>query len=393
MIFRLLILCNAFDDQTRIERGVSTDSPAGSRKVFLLAKALRKGGVRAWVLSLGRGRAGGRASFFRGVVRRIDGVPVIYAPFSTVPLLSELISLLALVPVVFRLNRRGMNGALFYNRMLAYLPALLLCSFLGFKRFLDLEDGEVVSSGGVVRRFGLRVLRRVFDALCSDGALLACSALKSWTSVRPTFCYYGTAIGDASPHRFSSDRLTVLMGGALWPETGADLLADAIERMRAAAPSWADPLQFEVTGQGSGLERFRILERSAGAPYVRVHGRTTDAEYREILARCDIGLALKLNAGSLAHTTFPSKVVEYAAAGMLVMTTDISDVRSVLGEQGAVFLTKDDPDLLCTLFREAIQEREQCRALALNGMSRVRELCDPAMAGVALGRFMFSGEA
>lgn len=394
MIPRLLILCNAFDDKTRIERGVTTDSPAGSRKVFQLAQALKKGGVSPWVLSLGRGRAGGEKRFFSGHVRRVEGIPVIYAPFSTVPWVSELVSLFAFVPIVLRLRKFRIRGALFYNRMIAYLPVLIACFLLGYQRFLDLEDGEILKTGSRLRRAVRSALSRVFDRLCSGGALLACSALSKWTDIRPTLCYYGTAVGDLSSKRFCSERFTILMGGALLPETGADLLADAIEHLRRAKPSWADLLQFEITGQGESLERFRRLEEDQGhtGPWVKVHGRVTDIGYREILSRCDVGLALKLNAGELAHTTFPSKVIEYASAGLLVLTTDISDVRTVLGNQGAVFLQRDDPDLLNSLFFDLIMNRPQARLIAENGFLRTHEQCDPVTAGLAVSRFLFEGK-
>jgi len=393
MTRRLLIFCNAFDDETRIERGVMTDSPAGSRKVFQLALGLRKNRIRPWVLSLGRGRAGGKPGFFKGFAQRIEGVPVIYAPFSTVPWLSELISVIAFVPIVFRLRKSQAKSALFYNRMLAYVPALLMCAFCGYRRFLDFEDGEFEIGRakfnlGVLFKIALRAL---YDSLCSSGVILACSALRGWTSIRPSICYYGTALGDTTSQRFQAEKLTILMGGALLPDTGADLLVQAIQMLRTTRPSWAKNLRFEVTGQGVSLERFRELELGNDvSPYVRVHGRTTDAKYREILARCDVGLALKLNYGALAQTTFPSKVIEYAAAGLLVLTTDISDVRYVLGDRGGLFIDQDDPELLCMSFFDVIADREKARAIAANGLERVRDLCDLKRSGLVLSGFLFN---
>ncbi|MBT0571751.1 glycosyltransferase [Curvibacter sp. CHRR-16] len=386
---RLLILCNAFDDATRIERGVTTDSPAGSRKVLLLAQALRKGAVSPWVLSLGRGRAGGKAKFYRACVRRIGGVPVVYAPFVTVPVLSEFVSLVAMIPIVLRLRKARIKGALFYNRLTAYLPSLFVAAACGYRRFLDLEDGEVRAGQPSLRARARAVVGRIYDRMCPDGALLACSALNDWTKIRPTLCYYGTAVGDASVQRFTSGRLHILMGGALLPETGADLLIDAIGQLRVAQAPWAQNIQFEVTGQGVSLARFRELEVDQRFPLVRVHGRTTDKVYRQILASCDVGLALKLNEGALAHTTFPSKVIEFAAAGLLVLSTDISDVRKVMGEDGAVYLRKDDAGALNELFELLLMAPDRAKAIAQNGFMRAQEQCDPLRAGQTIARFLF----
>jgi glycosyltransferase involved in cell wall biosynthesis len=179
------------------------------------------------------------------------------------------------------------------------------------------------------------------------------------------------------------------MGGALLPETGADLLIDAISHLRASKTPWTQKIQFEVTGHGESLARFRALEVDQRFPIVRVHGRTTDEEYRKILAKCDIGLALKLNEGNLAHTTFPSKVVEFAAAGLLVLSTDISDVRKVLGDDGAVYLRKDDAVALNELFELLLKAPDRAKAIAQNGLMRAQEQCDPQRAGTTVARFLF----
>ena len=73
---RVLIICNALDDGTREQRGITTDSPAASRKIFMLCHALRLAGVRPCIVSLGRGRAGGSKDFFPSVLHRVEGVPV-----------------------------------------------------------------------------------------------------------------------------------------------------------------------------------------------------------------------------------------------------------------------------------------------------------------------------
>jgi len=137
------------------------------------------------------------------------------------------------------------------------------------------------------------------------------------------------------------------------------------------------------------LARFFELEADERFPSVRVHGRTTDDAYRNILAQCDVGLSLKLNKGDLAHTTFPSKVIEFASAGLLVLTTDISDVRKVLGDDGAVYLRSDTVVELNELLEKLVKERGQAKLIAENGLLRIQERCDPKRAGVDVARFLF----
>lgn len=387
---RLLIFANAFDDKTRSERGVTTDSPAGSRKVFLMAQALRANGVQAWVISMGRGRAGGPVRFYPGHACRVNGVPVVYAPFLTFPVLSELLSLIAFIPTIFRFRNTNRKAALFYNRLAAHLLSLITSRALGYSTFLDLEDGEIEVAGFVpMRAQGRRVVANLYDKLCKDGALLACNALAAWTKIRPTICYYGTATGDGTPPRLTGTKVTVLMSGALVPGTGAELLVAAIQRMRSDGGAWSDHLEFVVTGFGASLNAFRQLAEEPTKPLVHVYGRTSDAEYRSVLSKCDVGLALKLPESVFAHTTFPSKVIEFSAAGLLVVTTDISDVRAVLGDDGAMYLMLGDPDQLIGLLKKIVESPTDAIRIAETGMVRVKRSCDPLAAGRLIAEFMF----
>ena len=358
----------------------------------MLCRALRLAGVRPYVLSLGRGKANGSWLYFRASVRREHGIPVVYAPFCHLPVLSELLSLGAPVWSVLRLARSRPKAVVFYNRLPAYVPALFAASLAGFKNVLDLEDGEVLGAGqaGVKRVIG-RAVTWVYDRLCRGGALLACSALATMTRARPVHCYYGTAEDSGAAGRLASAQVTVLMSGTLMKDTGADLLLDAIRTIRKQAPVWAQLLRFEVTGMGPSLNDFSALVDPLAVPEVVVHGRTTDAEYRQILSRCDVGLALKPLHGPLADTTFPSKVIEFASAGLLVLTTDISDVREVLGP-GGLYLTRNDSQDLVDLLMHVVENRAEAATCAEAGRRTVSQRCSPTLAGRAVAEFIFGSK-
>lgn len=386
---RFFFVCNAFDDATRIERNIVTDSPAASRKIFKMSGALRKAGVRATVISMGRGRQDGSGAYFPGKVKRVDGVPVVYLPFMHFPLLSELLSLLAFLPVIWRLRRKhGRKTALFYNRLSAYLPALCLARLLGFNTALDLEDGATAVQGMAPRALKARLLQRVFDAACTGGALLACDALAATTALRPARSCYGTADIALPKEAWTTAPYAFLFGGTVSADTGGLLLINAIKKIRATAPAWAARMCVEVTGKGDSLELLQQLSRDEVAPLVKVHGRTTDLEYRQILERARVGLALKPNDGALANTTFPSKVIEFASNDILVLSTDISDVRKVLGD-GALYLAADDVDLLIEQFRWIVENDAAARAVSLAGMQAAEAACSEDNVGRMLSDFLF----
>lgn len=382
-------MCNALDDLTRSERGISTDSPAATRKIILMCKALRLAGVRPIILSMGRGGSIAEWKSFSSVVRRIDGLPLLYIPFTSIPILSQLLSALALIYVVFKLRLRGIKRLIFYNRTEAFLPSLLASSIFGYKNILDLEDGEVRKSGYLLSRFFAKMITYAFDVFC-DRALIACSALKQATSIRPILCYYGAIFKFQQKIKFDPKVITVLMSGTLSNETGANLLIDTIRMMASSEMPRLKNIRFEITGKGESLDEFVKLARNTVVPEVVVHGRLTDLDYAEVLNRVDVGLSLKLNDGPYANTTFPSKVIEYAAAGLLIVTTDISDVRTIFGG-GALYLNQDNPLELIQHLEFIAANPNEAFMISEAGQRAVQEICSPKLVGNKLQNFIFGG--
>jgi glycosyltransferase involved in cell wall biosynthesis len=387
MTKRIIFMCNALDDLTRLERGILTDSPAATRKVLLMSKALRLADVRPIILSMGRGGSIAEWRNYSGTVRRVDGLPLLYIPFSSIPLLSQLISAFGLMYAIFKLRLRGVQYLIFYNRTKAFLPSLLLSSIMGYKNILDIEDGEVrMNSYSFIFGFS-RMGIHAFDVLC-DRALLACSALKQATSISSTICYYGAIFNFRKKVKPDAKPLTVLMSGTLCHETGANLLIDTIRNMASSELPWLKNIRFEITGKGDATDEFKELAKAITHPEIVVHGRLTDSDYAEVLNRADVGLSLKLNNGPYANTTFPSKVIEYAAAGLLIVTTDISDVRAIFGE-GALYLKHDDSLGLIRHLEFILTRPNEAFAISELGQQAVQKVCSPYLVGRELQRFIF----
>lgn len=386
----LFILCNAMADQVRLHRGITTDSPAATRKVSMMAQVLRHAGIHTILLSMGRGRQDGSGRYFPPRAGRQRGIATVYGALLHRPVLSELLSCWAPLPILWRKRRRARGSLLLlYNRMPAYVPAIWFARLLGYRIALDLEDGETVLTGWSRQAIKARLLVALTDSACDGGALLACKALAMATRLQPQQAYYGVVGTPGSTARFEKSEIHLLLGGTVAPSTGADMLAAAIERLRDDPTPAARRLHLHVTGTGESLAYFTRLAADDGRrPAVTVHGRLDDVTYAAVLEKMDVGLALKPNIGPLAHTTFPSKVVEMANEGLLVLTTDISDVRTVLGT-GAMYLDRDDPALLADRLREIADDPAKAAVIARNGMAAVAQRCSPARAGSILRRFLF----
>ena len=381
----LIFVCNALDDATRIERGIITDSPAASRKVLMMAQALAATDVQVLVLSMGRGRQNGSGRYFGTKSITVQSVAVRYLPFLHFPVLSELLTMLALALAIGSMRHLpGQKTVLFYNRMPAYWGALLLSRLLGFSAMVDIEDGETDRSGLLANW-----MRSAFDRFCTQGALLACRALASSTSIRPVQCCYGVMEPVKTVPRSLDGKLKILLGGTVSSDTGATRVLEVLQRLRDERPDWASRMIFHVTGKGDALELFLPYASTDGVPSVVVHGRMTDAAYQLLLQDMHVGLALKPVTGVLANTTFPSKVVEFAAFGMLVVTTDISDVREMLGDHGACYLVTDEAEELQALLRQIVEAPASAMQKAERGQQAVLEKCDPRTVGAALAAFLF----
>ncbi|RZS47480.1 glycosyltransferase [Sphaerotilus mobilis] len=391
MTNRLIVLCNALDDETRIRRGITSDSPAASRKMFMMCRSLRSVGVRPWIVSLGRGKQDGSGRLFGFKVKRINSCPVIYLPFEHSRLLSLILTLLsAIIPLNKFARMPGNTVIMFYNRMPAYLAALLFAKIRGIAAFLDIEDGEILEGQGPLTKKLTQLKKLVYASICSRGTMLACEGLRSETTSKHILCYYGTVGQEFVEKSWTQDSVHILLGGTISKETGADAMIQVLDLIERRRPLWSRKLTLEISGKGDLVAEFsQRAGKDIGMGGLVIHGRTTDEEYQAIVRRCQVGLALKPATGQLANTTFPSKVIEMASAGLLLVTTDISDVRLIFGES-AVYVHSEDPESIYVALQKIVSSVEESSVRALHGQAIARSACDSSQVGPKLKQFFFN---
>lgn len=389
-VFQLIYLCNALDERTCAERGISSDSPAATQKVLQVASALRKSGVRAVALSMGRGRQRGSGKWHPAKVVRTQGVTIVYAPFFDYPVLTHLISLFGLLPLLWRLrSSQGSTAVLAYNRLPHYLMAMELSRLLGLRRFLDLEDGDVQEGRSSWRRWFARGLSARFDSLCNAGAMLVASALRRQYVGSKTVCCYGVAAPATHERAWNAKPLSVLLGGTLQRTTGAQLFVETITLLRESAQPGLDAIEFVVTGKGDMAPCLQALAAQEGFPKVHFLGSVPRSEYLEAARQAHVGLALKLPRSDLADTTFPSKVIELASAGLLVLSTRISDVPALFRQDGAIYLNGESSQELAERLLWLVTHKDEAARIAARGQAYVAEACSPDKVGQLLKAFFF----
>jgi glycosyltransferase involved in cell wall biosynthesis len=355
----------------------------------MMAASLKSVGQSCYIVSLGRGSSPAKFNWFSPTAKLHKGVPLLYAPFTAIPLLSKIVSFFGIAAIVLRLVYNKESSVLFYNRTPAYAASLLICKIFGARCFLDLEDGELRRVGEMKRLLGFvsSINEKYFDNLCSSGALLACNWLASRTTIRPVEPYYG-AVNDV---KFSASRkvdsIRIFTSGSISSSTGSDTLIGCIMSMRQKPEPWMERVQFDITGMGAGIWPLQELASKNEYPKVVVHGRLSDSEYLRILKQCNVGLSLKPCMGALANSTFPSKVIEYATYGLLVIATDISDVRSIF-KDNALYLTSDSPEQLMSHIRGLAGDLSRGMLIAEKGQEGLYAQFNSRVVGQKLRYFL-----
>ncbi|WP_299638988.1 glycosyltransferase [Devosia sp.] len=282
------------------------------------------------------------------------------------------------------------DAVLLYNAFVDYIPAAIYLRLRGRPAILDLEDGPRTDERGLrgaVGRWSYLILRR----LCQQRVVTVSTLLAQTLGLRRALPVYGSWTPGQVAERSHGPTLRVLFGGAILQETGVELFIGAVKRLRYTADV---PIRFDVTGfypREIG-DRLRELASPDGPVPLHLHGEVLQAEYRRILESADVGLCLKLSAGSMGQTTFPSKAVEIMTSGLTLVSTSVSDIPRLFGPDQAVILREESVGELVEVLRMLALNRELCRAIGRNGQAFARERFSPQRVGKELAAFLFDEE-
>jgi glycosyltransferase involved in cell wall biosynthesis len=170
------------------------------------------------------------------------------------------------------------------------------------------------------------------------------------------------------PERFPAHRggrskgFIVGFAGSLKPWHGIEVIVDAVRTAAATIPY----LRFEVVGEGpcaGALARLRLPRRRFTTYGARPHRETL-----QILASWDVGLAPYIAATPTFYFC-PLKVVEYMAAGVCTVASDLGDVPLLLrGGECGFLVPPGDPSALASVLVELA--RDPARATAVGARAR-----------------------
>ena len=113
--------------------------------------------------------------------------------------------------------------------------------------------------------------------------------------------------------------------------------------------------------------------------------------YLDVLNSSRVGLSLRLAGYEMGTTTFPSKVLEYAQHGLLVLTTRASDVPMLFGKE-ALYLEEESAQAFASLLVSLPRLRESLRNTAIRGRKRVLNACAPEVVGQGIRRLLIRSD-
>jgi glycosyltransferase involved in cell wall biosynthesis len=120
----------------------------------------------------------------------------------------------------------------------------------------------------------------------------------------------------------------------------------------------------------------------------RFLGKVEESDYIEILRQSHVGLCLKIPCSGMGSTTFPSKVVELASYGLLVISTRVSDVPDLFPPGSAVLLSDPSAEALVAALVAADADPKTASEIAERGNAVVRERLSAKKVGTELLAFL-----
>lgn len=253
---------------------------------------------------------------------------------------------------VARHIRRG-DVLMMDNFELIYVLAAWLCRLLyGSRILLDYEDGKHLTDRSWARLMSGPA--EVFGKPLIHGAVLAHSALGERLAEKiPKITVPGFYKPTAA--RIPSDRqgpVRFVYAGSLDKPRGIDLLIGALPHL--PSQGW----QLDITGAGPLQDSVRQLANSPRfLGKVFFHGVLPAQKHAALLAACDVGLNLQLSSDPISSVTFPSKIFSYFSAGLEVISTKASQVKTVLSE-ACIYLEDESPNALASLMALRIHSRK-----------------------------------
>jgi glycosyltransferase involved in cell wall biosynthesis len=362
---------------------------AASHKVAGMAASVRSQGQKTLIVSSPIVTASPVRVFFKGFACREGRVPCVYLPSISMRGLNRLFSSFAYLWFAWREIRRD-DGVVFYN----YFPEyILLAAWLRLRNgrervVIDLEDGPRTDENDL-RGFFNRASFRILTRLCSKRAIVVSQQLATMLGLSDVCVINGVSPEVTPRTRDFQNPVVFLYGGSIQLETGLQLFIEAVRLFAHTHGELASQVHFMVTGFGGAAQLNALAQevRPAGVQ-ISVRQDIDPEEYRRMLADADVGMSLRVPGDQINGTTFPSKVIELTSHGLLLLTTEVSDIAVLFKQDTAVILAQATPQILAERIAAIARDPGHFAQVAAAGQGVITARCSRDSVGRRLVDFL-----
>jgi glycosyltransferase involved in cell wall biosynthesis len=277
-----------------------------------------------------------------GFESRYQDVPVRYTPLLVLhPILNILFAILASVLTLRHFRGGDVDVVVFYNFEPQYsLPALVAKYWFGASLVVEYEDGLFKHPSPLIS-VPARIMRWLVPI---DGAFLVAGTLDEYVDTDNVATVRGLAsvydlpddVETAPLESFvpeldgapGDDVVDIVFSGGLREGKGVDLFLDAID----ALDGHKGECRFIMTGHGKPERKAEIEARAAEiTDHEVVFLGTVDPweRYLRVIYSADVLVVLEDPQIGYNNYCFPSKLIEYAMTGNVIVTADIADVGEI----------------------------------------------------------------
>lgn len=226
------------------------------------------------------------------------------------------------------------------------------------EEFADSKRWRLLARQHVVRVEGLYIRRA--DAVITVSNGIADALAQRYGLARPTVIS-NTPAWQATEFRPTASPITVLYHGAVVPRRGLETLIESVAL-------WPAEFRLVIRGpaQGGFEQHLRDLAKPFGGRIVLEPPVPPD-QLVASAAQADIGIFLLSNSTTHARFAMPNKIFEYMQAGLMVISSDLPEIRKAIETAGCgMLLDHETPQAIAACLAGLSASRiDVCKHMAL----------------------------
>jgi len=360
---------------------------AGTNRMRRLAEAMVQCGARVHIVSSAVSlRCGLYPGILHSADRRMDGVlPITTVPSLGVPVLGALCEPFLLIGwTLLYLLRHRVSVVIVYGFYPTFALLCVVLRVLRLRVISQIEDVSVPKWSDFSRNRAARPMQQLILWPCMKLVTVVAHAVvvptRRFEAVLPrrkrrlviTGCMRrDPAAQGADMDKLHDGRLDVLFAGRHTDDSGLDVLLGLLRALRED-PDLGRRFRIHSCGTKSYPQELVSLARDSGDGLdVRLHGILSDKDYRDLLHRVHIGLALQVSRGRFGNFKTPSKAYEFLGLGKLVIAYDVGDLAD-LSPDRLVLLRQETAAELVEAFRDVAHHPARYTRICSAGLAHSR---------------------